>query len=128
MNLAFFAVLILFPQELPDFSRAGYHAGERPVSKQKPVRDIRDFGAVGDGKTDATEAIQKAVNAGGVISIPEGRWLLSKPVRISKSETVLKGAGSGKTFLVCPNSLADVHGPNRNWSWSGAMVSKYRRR
>ncbi len=123
MNLVLFASLLLFPQDLPDFSWAGYHAGEKAVPDRKPTRDIRDYGAVGDGKTDATEAIQKAIDAGGVIQVPEGRWLLTRPVRISKSGTVLQGAGSGKTILVCPNSLADIHGPNRNWAWSGAMVT-----
>ncbi len=123
MNLVLFLAILLSPQELPDFSWAGYHSGEKEIPKLKIVRDIRDYGALGDGKTDATGAIQDAIDAGGVILIPEGRWLLEKPVRISRSRTVLKGAGSGKTVLVCPNSLADIHGPNKNWAWSGAMVS-----
>ena len=81
MNLILLALLFL-PQDLPDFSRAGYRAGEKSVPNSKSGRDIRDFGAVGDGKTDATEAIQKAVDSGGVVLLPEGRWLLEKPVKI----------------------------------------------
>ena len=123
MNLVLFIALLTLPQDLPDFSRAGYQAGEKPVPKIKKGTDVRDFGAVGDGKTDATKSIQKAIDAGGVVLLPEGRWLLERPLKISKNGTVLKGAGSGKTILVCPYSLADMYGENRNWAWSGAMVS-----
>ena len=43
------------------------------------IYDILDYGAVGDGSTDSTPAIQKAINAasvkGGVVVIPIGRFL-----------------------------------------------------
>lgn len=44
------------------------------------VYDIRDFGALPDGKTLCTEAVQKAVNAcaetGGTVLITEGKYVL----------------------------------------------------
>ena len=40
--------------------------------------NILDFGAVGDGQTDCTTAIQKSIDAasqkGGLVVIPAGRW------------------------------------------------------
>ena len=43
------------------------------------VYDIREFGALADGKSDATAAIQKAIDAaavkGGVVFVPPGEWL-----------------------------------------------------
>jgi hypothetical protein len=52
------------------------------VSKSKSadgIYDILDFGAVGDGQTDSTSAIQSAIDAasdnGGVVLIPIGRFL-----------------------------------------------------
>lgn len=44
------------------------------------VHDIRDFGAVGDGETLATEAIQAGIDAchaagGGMVLVPPGTWL-----------------------------------------------------
>jgi hypothetical protein len=44
------------------------------------AHDVTQFGAVGDGKTDATAAIQRAIDAcaaagGGVVLIPPGRYL-----------------------------------------------------
>ena len=42
--------------------------------------DVRDFGAVGDGKTKNTQAIQKAIDecsrtGGGVVKLESGRYL-----------------------------------------------------
>lgn len=39
------------------------------------MNNIVDFGAVGDGVTDNTKAIQKAIDAGGVVYIPEGTFV-----------------------------------------------------
>ena len=38
-------------------------------------RNVRDYGAVGDGKTLDTKAIQKAVDAGGTVYFPGGTYL-----------------------------------------------------
>ena len=37
--------------------------------------NIRDFGAVGDGATKDTAAIQKALNKGGTVVVPPGTFL-----------------------------------------------------
>jgi len=59
-------------------------AAQVPASTAPPeawaqgALNIADFGAVGDGRTDCTAAIQKAIDAasqkGGVVVIPVGRW------------------------------------------------------
>ena len=38
--------------------------------------NVREFGAVGDGVTDDTAAIQRAIDAGGVVKIPKGVYLM----------------------------------------------------
>lgn len=39
------------------------------------MKNVREFGAVGDGKTLDTQAIQRAIDAGGTVYIPEGTYL-----------------------------------------------------
>lgn len=91
---------------LHDFSYAGYRRGEaEPPRVGGPVHDaVGDFGADNTGKTDATGAIQAAVNAaqsagGGVVFIPEGDYLCKGGLWIGKSGIVIRGAGAGKTRL-----------------------------
>jgi len=94
---------------LPDFSYAGYHFSEKAlpdVSKRKYFK-VTDFGAIPNDEKFDDDAIQAAVNAaeknpgGGVIFFPAGRYKIAadtdinKQIRISKSNIVLKGSGSG---------------------------------
>ena len=39
------------------------------------MKDIREFGAIGDGRVDDTSAIQAALQGGGLIVVPAGRYL-----------------------------------------------------
>ena len=47
-------------------------------SDTRPMIDITDYGAVGDGATDSTEAVRAALDAaaaaGGTVLVPEGRF------------------------------------------------------
>ena len=67
---------------LPDFSYAGYGAGEGPGIPDVPVvADLkRDFGAAGDGVTDDTEAFRQALVlnssvAHGALYLPPGTYM-----------------------------------------------------
>jgi Pectate lyase superfamily protein len=73
----------------------------------KAVRDIRSAGAVGDGQTDDTAAIQRAVDevhgaGGGVVTFPRGTYIV-RSVRIYPGITFIgqggvlkRPAGQGK--------------------------------
>src|SRR5208283_967892 len=54
--------------------------------------NVADFGAKGDGKTDDTEAFQKAIdavtNSGGKVIVPVGRFRIEGSVRIKDGVTV----------------------------------------
>jgi hypothetical protein len=99
-------------QFLHDFSYAGYHRGEEPppVGRGTPYRTVD--AKFGDGRTDATAAIQKALNdacqynKGGVVALPEGTFRLTLPqgrtvaLSLGCSNLVLRGAGPAKTRLL----------------------------
>jgi hypothetical protein len=65
------------------------------VSRAVEVYSVADFGAKGDGKTDATSAFQTALDAaskagGGIVSIPKGNFLFSGHLNVPNAVT-LKG-------------------------------------
>ncbi|XP_020589803.1 probable polygalacturonase [Phalaenopsis equestris] len=68
----------------------------RPVPKLRPmVFNLKDFDAVGDGKTMNTEAFERAVEAisklansgGGQLNVPRGRWLTA-PFNLTSHITI----------------------------------------
>ncbi|MBC6700135.1 glycosyl hydrolase family 28-related protein [Hymenobacter puniceus] len=103
---------------LHDFSYAGYHRGEQAIPDiQKNIVDVTKAPHAADntGKEDATASIQKALNdvgqrGGGVVYLPAGKYRIdvsatkANSLRISYSNVVLRGAGTGKTFLFNDNS------------------------
>lgn len=115
---------------LPDFSFAGYGCGERPIPKVQVAGNVKEFGAIGDGIADDTEAFRKALESikSGAILVPAGRYVLTGQIQIAKSGVVLRGEGMGKTVLVFPKSLEQIHSPRSidggksRWSFSGAFV------
>jgi hypothetical protein len=118
---------------LPDFSHAGYHSGERPLPVAPRAASVKDFGALGDGAADDTQAFVKAVAAveRGAIEIPPGRYRITDILEITKPGIVLRGAGPDKTVLFFPTPLNDIR-PNwgatttgrrtSNYSWSGGFI------
>ena len=115
---------------LPDFSFAGYHCGEKPIPEVAVAASVRQFGAVGDGKADDTEAFRKAIaaTAKGAILIPAGRYVLTGQIEIAKSGVVLRGEGIGKTVLVIPKSMEQIHGAKTvderksSWAFGGGFI------
>ncbi|MGQ9769262.1 MAG: glycosyl hydrolase family 28-related protein [Thermogutta sp.] len=119
---------------LPDFTFAGYRWGEESYRIPSESISVKDFGAVGDGQTDDTEAFKRAIAAGQgkLILVPEGRYVLRDILYIRSSHTVLRGAGPEKTTLIFTKpgveidprpSKTDGNQPTTNWSWAGGLIS-----
>ena len=95
------------------FTQAGTGATARTVdSKLKDVVSVKDFGAVGDGTTNDTAAIQAAINSlptnGGTVFIPAGTYLVGTLDMPNNPKVVnLIGAGMFSTFL----QMATAAGP-----------------
>jgi hypothetical protein len=81
---------------------------------------IRDFGATGDGSTDDTQAIQRAIDEiyfGGfslnqprlrrAIHFPPGNYLISSSLKIP-SYTILRGSGIDRTTITQTSNLFPV--------------------
>ena len=130
---------------LQDFSYAGYNRGERAVPHvEGPVFDVTDaaYGADNTGSSDATSAIQKAIDAasaagGGVVYLPAGTYKVDpksygQALHVYASNVVLRGAGPERTFVLCTSTAmrdkaiirAYVDG---NWTSpaSGSPVAKF---
>ena len=110
---------------LPDWSSAGHAFGREPP-RPAVVVDVTEFGAVGDGETDSTDAFQRAIEAAsdGAILIPAGRYVLNDILWIRKPGIVLRGEGPGRTTLLFPRELEDAR-PNMSQTSSGSPTSGY---
>jgi len=118
--------------KIPDFTNAGYKNGKEPIPTYPTSINLKKLGAVGDGITDNTEVLRKAIQQCkefGTIYIPEGNYLLSDTIVISRKNICIKGEGAAKTKLFFTKGLEELY-PNYNtrfknqssWSWSGAML------
>ena len=72
-------------------------------AKLRETVSVMDFGAVGDGVTDDSDAIQAALDSvpvgGASIYFPSGNYKLSKGLNILIDQTTLLGAGKFNTEL-----------------------------
>jgi hypothetical protein len=68
-------------------------------AKLQETVSVKDFGAVGDGVTDDTAAIQAAVNAANAIYFPPGEYITSLIELSSRTDISLFGGGIGVTTL-----------------------------
>jgi len=71
------------------------------------LRNVRDFGATGDGETDDSPAFNRALSRGGILYVPAGTYLLGQPVVSRPSDGsgyrpgfTLLGEGIDRTILV----------------------------
>lgn len=112
---------------LPDFSYAGYRAGEAALPEVPGVVSVKDFGAAGDGRSDDTAAFIAAIAAAndGAVLVPAGRYVITARLTIARSRVVLRGEGSGPdgTVLYMPQSLAELYGQTPSWSWAGGFIN-----
>ncbi|MGE5516826.1 MAG: right-handed parallel beta-helix repeat-containing protein [Bacteroidota bacterium] len=61
----------------------------------RPVRSVREFGAIGDGATDDSAALQAALNGvlpGTVLEFPTGTYAFSRVLTLSRNDVVLRGS------------------------------------
>jgi hypothetical protein len=120
---------------IPNVSYAGYRYGETLLpSPQGPVINVKDHGAKGDGQTDDTAAIRKALEAvalartGAIVFFPDGTYVISGVLFVHTSRTVLRGQSRNGTRLLFTKPLSSYAtnvspGNNRSrWNWAGGLI------
>jgi hypothetical protein len=91
-------VVVLPPERRIDWSLAGIPGG---IPARTTVCATLDAGTYGDGETDATAAIQAALDgcpAGQVVVLPAGTYVTTDTVHLRTDKT-LRGAGPARTVL-----------------------------
>jgi len=85
---------------LSGFRQTGTGATARTVdAKLKDTVSVKDFGAVGDGVTDDTAAIQAAVNAARTVLIPNGIYKTTSALTLSIDGQSIIGSGIYTTII-----------------------------
>lgn len=120
------------------------HQGVAPFAPggYKVFRNVKDYGAVGDGATDDTAAINRAISEGdrcgpgcvgstktpGLIYFPPGTYLISSPI-VDFYYTQLIGNPSCLPVLKATSSFkdrwlldGDQYGPNGKLAWGSTNV------
>lgn len=109
-------------ERLPDYSYAGYRAGEVALPELPVVANVRSFGARGDGRHDETDAFRRAIaeTHHGALFVPRGVYRLTSVLDIDKSHFALRGEGSGEegTVLYFEKSMCS---PTR----AGFLIGRY---
>ena len=93
---------VIKTERLPDFSFAGYNhgVGPIPVSKGKLI-DVTKFGVTADDDIDDSKAMLSALKAAHetagpvIVKLPKGQIIISDILKITRSDIVLRGEGSG---------------------------------
>lgn len=100
---------------LPDFSYAGYDAGNSSIPVFTNVVNVLDYGAIKDDTISDVSGILDAIAAApesSVIYFPAGKYVIDTTLLINKSKLVLKGDGDheGGTVFYLPNSATEANG------------------
>jgi sugar lactone lactonase YvrE len=92
-------------------------AARAPAIRALPAmaewNNVRDLGAVGDGKTDDTAALQRAIDTRKVLYFPAGLYVVTDTLRL-RPDTVLLGLHPKFTQIILPDNApgyAGIGGP-----------------
>lgn len=113
---------------IPDFTQAGAFKGHIPTGNLKQI-NVKSFGAIGDGVTDDSIALSKAIKKcgqGAAVVFPAGVFKVSTQLKIHNNRCLLKGAGQNQTTILFEKGLEELFpryvDGQTPWSWSGSLI------
>lgn len=71
------------------------------------IKNVADYGAIGDGTTDDTQALQEAINGGGYIFLPKGTYRTTGPLSV-KTGTYIQGYNNADIVVDGDHSAFDI--------------------
>lgn len=99
------AVSLAGAMAAPDYTAQGTGAVTRSSSNKFADHiSVKDFGAVGDGLTDDTLAIQQALTAYKAVFLPQGTYLITSTIGLSEGQSLI-GQGRGSTLKTSTDSF-----------------------
>lgn len=84
-----------------------------PTYETPGAVNVKDFGAIGDGKTDDTAAIRKAIDSGEVVFFPRGRYVISDTLDL-KPNSKLIGVHHSFSQVLGRDTIQAPFGGNTN--------------
>lgn len=97
----------------PDFTASGTGSVTRTShDKFSDLVSVRDFGAVGDGLSDDTPAIQQALSAHSAVFVPSGTYLITGTITLGGGQSLF-GAGQSSVIKCQSNSFNAIELPNK---------------
>jgi hypothetical protein len=105
------------------FLQAGTGAVPRSVqSKERDIVSVKDFGAVGDGVTDDTAAIQAAIDSGAQkVIFPKGEYKITAPLLVPSNSYLF-----GEMATIKKYGATQYNGTDAILYLSGSVVSRVR--
>jgi len=82
----------------------------RPLPGTRDWANVRDLGVKGDGKTDDTVALQKAIDTHRILYLPQGQYPVSDTLKL-RPDTVLIGLHPLSTVIFTPENSPAFAGP-----------------
>jgi len=81
----------------------------RALPSSKDWANVLEYGAKGDGQTDDTAAIQKAIDSHRTVYLPLGFYVVNDTIRM-RPDTVIVALHPGLTQLLIPNGSPNYQG------------------
>tara|TARA_R110000744_G_C19357402_1_gene561021 strand:+ start:1194 stop:2849 length:1656 start_codon:yes stop_codon:yes gene_type:complete len=69
------------------------------------ILNVKDFGAVGDGITDDSDAFEAATALGGTVYVPDGTYYLTRTITVNTVGCNVVGAGINNTIITTDQNI-----------------------